>query len=133
MTESVCSTMNVRSPKPRECRNMVYFRFTVDMYIVLDFFIVWCVCDWKKKCIVYLYAQTSQIDYFHHVHKILQRIGSSDFNQSYNVTSTSPTILMREIRVNNLQLFVYIIWMGSKSCKSVRVSMNTKIVTTRPF
>ena len=34
----------------------------------------------KNYCIVYLYTQTSQIDCFRHVHKILLWIGSSDFN-----------------------------------------------------
>ena len=58
-----------------------YFRFTVDMYFVLDFFIVWCLCDGKKNGIIYLTAQTSQIDYFHHVHKILRWIGSSDLKK----------------------------------------------------
>ena len=54
-----------------------YFRFTVDMFFVLDFFI--CTYDWKNYCIGYLYTQTSQIYCFCRVHKILQWIGSSDF------------------------------------------------------
>ena len=46
MTESLCSTMNVRSPKPWDTKHGItqYFRFTVDMFFVFDFFI----SDWKK-------------------------------------------------------------------------------------
>ena len=33
----------------------------------------------KNYCIIYLYAQTSQIDCFRSVHKILRWIGSTNF------------------------------------------------------
>ena len=55
----------------------------------------------KNYCIVYLYKQTSQIDYFHRVHKILRWIGSSDF-KLYNVW-----IILRLIINNNLNSFLF--------------------------
>ena len=64
--------MNVRSRKPWNTKNGVtqYFRFTVDTFFVLDFFIsLMCtVYDWENYCFGYLYTQTSQIDCFRHVH-----------------------------------------------------------------
>ena len=79
MTESLWSTMNVRSPKPWGTKLGVtkYFRFTVDMSFVLNFTIKFDVC--MIGCIVYSFSQTGQTDCFHRVHKILQCIGSNDF------------------------------------------------------
>ena len=53
MTESLCSTMNVRSPKPLDTKHGVtrYFRFTVSMFFVLDFFIS-LMCVWLEKLLV---------------------------------------------------------------------------------
>ena len=73
--------MNVLSPKWDTKHGITqYFLFTVDMVFVLDFFIS-LMCVWLEKnyCIVYLYTQMSQIDYFHCVNKILWWIGSSNF------------------------------------------------------
>ena len=59
--------MNVRSLKPGDTKYGVfqYFRFTVDMFDV-------CMIEKKTYCIVYLYTQTSKIDCFRRVHKILR-------------------------------------------------------------
>ena len=81
MTESLCSTMNVRSPKPWNSKHGVtqYFRFTIDMFFVFKFCMFDVCMIGKNYCIVYLYAQ---INNFRSVHKILIWIGSSDFNKS---------------------------------------------------
>ena len=76
------STMNVRSPKQWDTKHGVtrYFRFTVDMFFVLNFFIS-LMSVWLEKTTVLfnLYTQTSQIYCFRRVHKILRWIGSGDF------------------------------------------------------
>ena len=60
--------MDVRSPKPSDTKHGVtqYFRFIVDMFLKFGV----CMIG-KNYCIVYLYVQTSQIDCFRRVHKIL--------------------------------------------------------------
>ena len=67
MTESLCSTMNVCSPKPWDRKHGVtsYFRFTVDKIFILDFFIS-LMCVWLEKnyCIVNVYTQRNQIHCF---------------------------------------------------------------------
>ena len=76
-TESVCSSMNVRNPKPWDTKHGVtlYFRF-----YVLEFFMS-LMCVWLEKLLYWLlYTQTNQLDYFRRFHKILRWIGSSDFN-----------------------------------------------------
>ena len=72
MTELLCSTMNVRSLKSWDMKHGVtqYFRFTVDMFIVLDFFIS-LMCVWLEKITVLLIC----------IHK---RVKSIVFNVSIN-------------------------------------------------
>ena len=76
MTESLWSTMNVRSPKPWDTRHGFTRCWHVFVFGFLNFISLMCVWLEKHYCIVYLYTQTSQIDYFHHVHNILRWIGS---------------------------------------------------------
>ena len=70
---------------------MQYFRLSC--FLFLNFFIsLMCVWLQKNYCIVYLYAQTSQIDCFRSVHKILRWIGSSDFKKDVVLTIHKHTI-----------------------------------------
>ena len=65
-----------------EIRNMVLlstFSLLLTCFLFWISLWVWYVYDWKNYCIGYLYTQTSQIDCFRLVHKILRWIGSSDF------------------------------------------------------
>ena len=50
MTESLCSTMNFRSPKSWDTKHSVtqYFPLTVDMLFVSDFFLSF-ICVWLEK------------------------------------------------------------------------------------
>ena len=61
--ESVRSTMNVSSPKPWDMKHGVitqYFRFTVDMFIVLDFFkIISLMCVCLEKLLYWLFVYTN--------------------------------------------------------------------------
>ena len=98
--------MNVRSQKPWNTKHGVtqYFRFTVDMFFVWEFFIS-LVYVWLEKnyCIVYLYTyhtQTSQIDCFCSVYKILQWIRSSDFQNHVFLTKK-----LAEENKNNVLIF----------------------------
>ena len=53
MSESLCSTMNVCSPKQWDTKHGVtqYFWFTVDMFFVLEFFTS-LICVWLEKTTV---------------------------------------------------------------------------------
>ena len=105
MTESVCSTMNVRSPKPWHAKHGVthwqYFRFTVDMFFVFVFFIS-LMGVWLEKLLFNLVIcihKRAKTDCFRRVHKILRWIGSSDFKQC-----TTPNIA---ISLTTFNLFNY--------------------------
>ena len=74
-SRSVLRWMSVS--RNREIRNMV-LPSTFGL-IPFTFFVVFCAYDLKTYCIVDLYTQTSQIDCFRRVHKILLWIVSSDF------------------------------------------------------
>ena len=69
-----------------EIRNMVVLS---TFGLLLTCFCLGCLCKFdvcmtgKNYCIVYLYTQTSQIDCFRHVNKILRWIGSSNFKYKY--------------------------------------------------
>ena len=59
MTESLCSTMNVRNSKPWDTKHGVtQYCWHVFCFLFLCKFDVCMI--WKKPCIVYLYTQTSQ-------------------------------------------------------------------------
>ena len=56
MTESICSTMNVRSPKLWDTKHGItqYFRFTVDMFFICSM----CVC--LEKLLYWLFVYTNE-------------------------------------------------------------------------
>ena len=92
LTESLCSTINVRCPKP--CHTSLwcymctrYFRFTVDVFFVLDFFIS-LMCLWLEKngvlfICIHKWVKSSHIDCFRLVHKDLRWIESNNFKIYY--------------------------------------------------
>ena len=93
--------MNVRSPKPRDTNWCYSVRF--------GFLYKFDVCMiGKNYCIVYLYTQTSQIDYFQRVHKILRWIGCSDFKRG------KPRAWRNMIRILMTQSFAFIVCSRSK-------------------
>ena len=61
---------------------------------------VWCVYYWKNYCIGYLYTQTSQIDCFRRVNKILRWIRSSDFKKVHILWFTLKQLQKKICKIN---------------------------------
>ena len=84
MTESVCSTMNVCSPKPWDTRHGVT-RSVLSVYcwrvFCFGFLYKFDVCMIEKKKLLYLLLQTSRIDCFCRVNIILRWNVSSDLKR----------------------------------------------------
>ena len=85
---------NVRSPKPWNTKHGItqYFRFTVDMFFVLNFFNS-LMCVWlKKTTVLFICNCTNESNWLFSpsapVHKILQWIESSDFNILFDICTS---------------------------------------------
>ena len=85
LSQSLCSAMNVRSPKwwdTKHSHSLCYSVLSVYCWRVfcLGFFNKFDVCMVGKTTVLSICIhQTSQIDWFRRVYKILRWIGSSDF------------------------------------------------------
>ena len=68
--------MNIRSPKPWDTKHGVLSTFGLLWYVFVFKFFISLVCVWLGKTVLFnLYSETSQIDCFCRVHKILRWIG----------------------------------------------------------